>query len=100
MGLDGPGTSRIIYLTENPFIKSQVKQSALYVLTQQWEQMCTVTRFSPKVGQIGPKWDKSRKFSDQIQYILARCDAPKCTESDLKISRICPIWGQSDPLWG
>ena len=33
----------------------------------------TVTRFGPKVGQIGPKWDKSGKFSDQIQYILARC---------------------------
>ena len=32
---------------------------------------CTVTRFGPKVGQIGPKWDKSGKFSDQIQYILA-----------------------------
>ena len=33
----------------------------------------TVTRFGPKVGQIGPKWDKSGKFSDQIQYMLARC---------------------------
>ena len=31
----------------------------------------TVTRSGPKVGQIGPKWDKSGKFSDQIQYILA-----------------------------
>ena len=31
----------------------------------------TVTRFGPKVGQIGTKWDKSGKFSDQIQYILA-----------------------------
>ena len=31
----------------------------------------TDTRFGPKVGQIGPKWDKSGKFSDQIQYILA-----------------------------
>ena len=31
----------------------------------------TVTRIGPKVGQIGPKWDKSGKFSDQIQYILA-----------------------------
>ena len=33
--------------------------------------MNTVTRFGPKVGQIGPKWDKSGKFSYQIQYILA-----------------------------
>jgi len=23
-------------------------------------------RLGPKVGQIGPKWDKSRTFSDQI----------------------------------
>ena len=22
---------------------------------------------------------------------------PKCTETDLKKSKICPIWGQSDP---
>ena len=25
--------------------------------------------------------------------------APKCTETDLKKSQICPIWGQSDPIW-
>ena len=43
-------------------------------------------RFSSKVGQIGPKWDKSGDFSDQISVHLAR-------------GRICPIWGQSDPLW-
>ena len=29
----------------------------------------TVIRFGPKVGQIGPKWDKSGDFSNQIQYI-------------------------------
>ena len=34
-------------------------------------------RFGYKVGQIGPKWDKS----------------------DMKKPRICPICGQSDPLW-
>ena len=33
-------------------------------------QADTVTTFGPKVGQIGPKWDKSVNFSDQIQYIL------------------------------
>ena len=36
-----------------------------------WSLDNTVTIFGPKVGQIGPKWDKSGKFSDQIQYILA-----------------------------
>ena len=29
-------------------------------------------RFGPKVGQIGPKWDKSGAFSDQISVHLAR----------------------------
>ena len=29
-------------------------------------------RFGSKVAQIGPKWEKSGAFSDQIQYILAR----------------------------
>ena len=24
---------------------------------------------------------------------------PKCTETDLKKSQICPSWGQSDPIW-
>ena len=24
---------------------------------------------------------------------------PKCTETDLKKSLICPIWGQSEPIW-
>ena len=28
-------------------------------------------RFGSKVGQIGPKWDKSRVFSDQISVHLA-----------------------------
>ena len=32
----------------------------------------TVTRFGPKVGQIGPKWEKSGAFSDQNSVHLAR----------------------------
>ena len=24
---------------------------------------------------------------------------PKCTETHLEKSQICPIWGQSDPIW-
>ena len=50
-------------------------------------------RFGSKVGQIDPKWDKSGTFSDQISVHLAQM-----SWSDLKKSRICPIWGQSDPL--
>ena len=37
-------------------------------------------RFGSKVGQIGPKWDKSGAFSDQISVHLAR------------EPRIRPIW--------
>ena len=46
---------------------------ALYDRKTDLRPLTTVTKFGPKVGQIGPKWDKSGKFSDQIQYILARC---------------------------
>ena len=35
-------------------------------------------RFGYKVGQIGPKWDKSGAFSDQISVHLA--PRAKCTE--------------------
>ena len=31
----------------------------------------TDVRFRPKMGQISPKLDKSGKYSDQIQYVLA-----------------------------
>ena len=43
-------------------------------------------RFGSKVGQIGPKWDKSGAFSDQISVQNA-------LKSDLKKLRIGPIWG-------
>ena len=52
-------------------------------------------RFGSKVGQIGPKWDKSGAFSDQISVHFGSIEL----KSDLKKSRICPIWGQSDLLW-
>ena len=29
-------------------------------------------RFQPKMGQIDPKWDKSRIFQIRFQYILAQ----------------------------
>ena len=50
------------------------------------------------MGQIGAKWDKSGTFSDQISVHFG-ADAPKCTEICSKKSRICSIWGQSDPFW-
>ena len=51
-------------------------------------------RLGSKVGQIGPKWDKSRTFRDQISV-----HEPKCTdiwsEEVLDLPHFC---GQSDPL--
>ena len=77
----------------------------------------------PNVGQIGPKWDKSGTFSDQISVLKSGWlqsgwwKSRKSNEkiwlslyggqnrpnqnvlkSDLKMSWICPIWGQSDQL--
>ena len=38
-------------------------------------------RFGSKVGQIGPKWDKSGTFSDQISVYLAPPPNPPCSTS-------------------
>ena len=43
-----------------------------------------MSNFAYKLGHIGPKWDIYE---------------PKCTETDLKKSHICPILGQDDPIW-
>ena len=50
-----------------------------------------------KLAKIGHKLDTLRTFSDQFQYILVR--RAKFTETGIKKSQICPIWGQSDPIW-
>ena len=58
-----------------------------------------MTRFGPKVGEIGPKWDKSGDFfSEQIQYIFARRAKLYSILSEKNV-RICPIFGKSDPSW-
>ena len=49
-------------------------------------------RFGSKVGQIGPQMG-------QIRGLFRSAGAPNALKSDLKKPRICPIWGQSDPLW-
>ena len=41
---------------------------------------------------IGPKWDKSGAFSDQ-DFSAFGAGAPNALKSDLKMPRICPIWG-------
>ena len=52
----------------------KVKWRCLLTLSQVCKQSrlkSAGVRFGPEVCQIGPKWDKSGTFSDQIQYILA-----------------------------
>ena len=51
----------------------------------------TDAKFGTKVGQIGPKWDKSETFSDQISVHFGV--SQNVLKSDLKKSRICLIWG-------
>ena len=54
-------------------------------------------RFGHKVGQIGPKWDKSWTFSDQI---LVHFGSPSqnVLKSDLKSPGFVTIGGKSDLL--
>ena len=47
-------------------------------------------RFGTKVGQIGPNWDKSRTFSDEISVHLAR---------SLLVGLRYQIWDQSRSDW-
>ena len=55
-------------------------------------------RVETKLGQIGLKLDKSGTFSDQISvHFGAGCQ--NVLKSDLKKSRICPIWGHFDQFW-
>ena len=42
-----------------------------------------MSNLASKLGKIGPKFGKKGK----------------CTETDLKKSHICQIWGQCGPIW-
>jgi len=57
-----------------------------------------VARFGPKVGQIGPRSYKSGTFSDRISVHFGS-GGQNVLKSDLNLkkSRICPIWGESEP---
>ena len=50
------------------------------------EEPC-IARFGPKVGQIGPKWEKSGTFSDQISVHFGAL-RQNVLKSDLKKFRI------------
>ena len=49
-------------------------------------------------GQIGPQMGQIRGFF-RSDFIAFDAGAPNALKSDSKMPRICPIWGQSDPLW-
>ena len=53
---------------------------------------------SPKWARIIPNGTHPGLFQIRFQYILAQ-RRQNVLKSDLKKSRICPIWGQSDPFW-
>ena len=54
-------------------------------------------RFGTVVGQIGPKFGQIGDFSDQIPVHIDTA-IQNVLKSDLKKSRIFPIWSQSDTL--
>ena len=52
-----------------------------------------------KLGQIDTKCDKSGTFKDHAVYVHFHLGEQKCSETDIKKSQVCPIWGQSDTIW-
>ena len=55
-------------------------------------------RFGPKVGQFGPKWEKSGTFFRSDFGIYFGSWNKNLLKFDLKMSWICNICGYSDPL--
>ena len=52
----------------------------------------------PKWVRLAPNGTNPGLFQIRFQCIWRT--APNALKSDLKKPGICPIWGQSDPLWG
>ena len=53
-------------------------------------------RFASKVGQIGPKWDKSGTFHIRFQYIWH--GAPNVLKSDMKSPGFVPFRANLTPI--
>ena len=60
--------------------------------------VCTswVSSFAPDWVRLAPNGTNLWLF--KISFSTFWLSEPKCTETDLKKSQICPIWGQSDQL--
>ena len=73
--------------------------AAIFIKTHcKCKTRCMDVRFGAKVGQIGPKFGQIGDFSDHIPVNFDTA-IQNVLKSDLKKSRIFPIWGQSDTLW-
>ena len=56
-----------------------------------------------KMAELAPNWVRLAPNGTnlgllKISFSTFWRPAPKCTETDLKKSQICPIWGQSDQI--
>ena len=60
------------YIIANPLMRSVFHQSVQAQCLVIEAVFCRDGRFGSKVGMIGPKWDKSGAFSDQISVHLAQ----------------------------
>ena len=58
------------------------------------KQGCQI--WHPNWVRCAPNWTNLGLF--KICFSTFWRPAPKCTETDLKMSQMCPIWGQSDPI--
>ena len=59
--------------------------------------MAGMVGLPPKWVRLAPTETNTGLFQIRFQYIFAQ--RQNVLKSDLKKSRICPIWGQSDPFW-
>ena len=65
MRADGPANRGVKFAIQ---IKSDWPQMGqIWDFSDQFQYILALTNLSSKLGQIGPKWDKSGIFSDQIQ---------------------------------
>ena len=55
-----------------------------------------MSNFASKWVRLAPNKKNTGIF--KISFSTFWLGDPKCTETDLKKSQICPIWGQSDPF--
>ena len=74
--------------------------------TSGWDTNSQLHYDTSKGNQIRPQSDSDWPQMGQIRDFFKSAfstfwrPAPKCTEIWSEKSRICPIWGQSEPLWG